>query len=349
MARRQASYGMRASICHGWNRWLACLLLVLTVRVWGDEAEGPHPRVVYAETVRAELAAGSYAALEQEADRLRTAKARFPEGTWQLAAFYRGLDPSLHAYTEEDWKAWFDRLDEWNRAYPQSITQPVACAQAWNKYGWSARGEGSASTVKDRGWELFHERLAKARAALDAADKLPVKCLQWYAVMLAVARGQEWERDRYDALFNLAVLVEPSYYDFYYEKAAYLLPRWDGKTTGEWIAFADEAARTDDPGERATLYARIVWSEVGTWQEKYDPRQIDWAKVKQGFADIEKQFARSDWNLNNFCFYACLAGDRETARELFGRIELAHITPNAWGGRKEFDRWQQWAGSANTP
>ena len=60
--------------------------------------------------------------------------------------------------------------------------------------------------------------------------------------MHTVALGQGWRRNEYDALYKKAVEGEATYYEFYFRKAYYLLPRWYGKP-GEWERFAEEAAK----------------------------------------------------------------------------------------------------------
>ena len=103
------------------------------------------------------------------------------------------------------------------------------------------------------------------------------------------------------------------------------------------------AARKYDPKEGLSIYARIYWSHAGSvGGGGFQNPKLDWKKVRQGFRDIETQYPDSNWNLNNFCRFACLAGDHETARELFGRVGDAVSLPT-WGSRTAFEGWRKWS------
>lgn len=256
--------------------------------------------------------------LDATAADFRKAKARFKSGVWKLERFYAGLSLSSDA-SQSEWAEHFKGLDEWKSQSPVSVTCRVALAAAWAGYAWKARGVGWADSVTDEGWKLFAERLAKAKAVLDESKTLAEKCPQWFCVMQTVALGQGWNRSTYDLLFNDAVAFEPSYYDFYFHKAYYLLPKWYG-SAGDWERFAEEASKTAKVGGGMSLYARIAWARSGEYANLFKESAIDWLKMKQGFLDIEKQFPDSTWNLVNFCCFAADAGDRETVVALLKRI-----------------------------
>ncbi len=327
-----------------------CLLLVIAwsaSSVSGAELDGPAAREVLAHTARAAFDAGDYAQLEKTADDLRKTKARFPEGVWKLPSFYDGITPKPLGARPPDWKGWFDKLDAWKAAFPDSPTQPVARAEALINYAWDARGGGYANTVTSEGWKLLAERLAQARGVLEEAAKLPVRDPHWYCAMQSVALGESWDHDRYEALFDQAVAAEPTYYHYYFSRTSAELPRWGGGPDS-WIDFAEEAARKYDPKEGLSIYTRVFWSHQGSVGGGFKNPRIDWKKVRQGFRDIEKQYPDSNWNLNNFCHFACLAGDRETARELFARLGDAVSLPT-WGSRPAFEGWRSWAQPGHDP
>jgi hypothetical protein len=277
-----------------------------------------------------------FAALERMADELRASKARFPEGLWKLSIFYLGLKAGRYAKSDADWQRWFARLDAWEKAFPNSITLPPTRAHALVSYAWRARGSGFADTVTEEGGKLFGERLAQARAVLEKAATLPSLCPEWYDVMLTVALGQGWERTEYEDLFAAAVAAEPEYYDFYFGKAYYLLPRWYGEP-GDWERFAEDAARSYAAKGGMEIYARIAWAKSGYYENLFRETRIEWPKMKQGFLDMEKRWPGSEWNLNNFCKFAAEAGDRETVAELLQRIGDKPMM-NAWGTVGRFEK-----------
>ena len=322
------------------------LLIAALVIAFGNlsraEEDGPAAREKVSGESRGKFIAGDWDGLESKAAEYRRTKARLPEGVWKLPVFYRGIDPANFARNEKEWAESFRKLDEWKKAHPKSITQRVAHALALTSYAWAARGGGWSSEVNEAGWKTFNERLAQARVVLDEAAKLPDKCPEWFRVMQIVALGQGWKRPEYDRLCKQATASEPTYYEYYFQRALHLQPKWHGKP-GEWLNDAERAAREDDPMEGMTVYARTVWAQTASASNPFDDAQVSWDKMKRGFRDIERAYPNSGWNLNNFCSFAVLAGDRETARELMARIG---DTPNlaAWENtRGKFEAAKKWA------
>ena len=71
--------------------------------------------------------------------------------------------------------------------------------------------------------------------------------------MLGVAKGEGWDVERYDALFEEAVTKEPDFLGHYFDKANYMLPRWTGDPKA-LARFVDQSvARTKDPTEREAI------------------------------------------------------------------------------------------------
>ncbi|MFA4987246.1 MAG: hypothetical protein WC712_11725, partial [Candidatus Brocadiia bacterium] len=155
--------------------------------------------------------------------------------------------------------------------------------------------------------------------------------------------GQSWSDADYDRLYNEAVSKEPTYYDYYFMKANRLLPRWHGNP-GDWQRFALEAASKSSKEEGMTLYARIAWGMGGMdyTDNLFTQGGIQWPLMKQGFEDIERNYPNSIWNLNAFCYYACMAKDWDTARKLFGRIGDG-FHPWIWKSKVQFDHSKAWA------
>src|SRR5437667_383472 len=169
----------------------------------------------------------------------RMNKTRLPGGTWKLVVIYMALEsPQGHA-TEEDWAGHLADLDGWMAAKPDSITARIALANSYVSYAWDARGDGSSETVTGSGWNLFEERLRKAKNLLDTANALPEKCPEWYLVMQNIGQGQSWDLKKQAALLQEAIAFEPEYYSYYRVQAILLLPKWYARK-GDTSAFATE-------------------------------------------------------------------------------------------------------------
>jgi hypothetical protein len=310
-----------------------------------QEIDGPIYRREISITAQYMLYQERFSELEKEAQEFRKNKTRLPDGTWMLQFFYEGL--SVKDKTPEGWKHYFNIINKWLNQAPDSITARIAAAGAWIDYGATVRGKGYAESVSEEGWQILAESNEKALKLLETKPSDGMDdCPQRYSYLLNIARVQGWSRPQFEALFHEAVTFEPTYYSFYIRKAKYLLPRWYGEE-GEWQQFAKDAIALTPASEGKSVYMRIVASLLMApdISSLSDPR-ISWSLLKQGYMDVEKNFPGSRWNLNTFCKYACKAGDRETARELFNRIgEKPYL--EAWGDKAEFEKWRKWSENGN--
>ncbi|MGH7768597.1 MAG: hypothetical protein ACREQP_14185, partial [Candidatus Binatia bacterium] len=320
--------------------------LLLCISVWPALAEtidGPIARNHLRRTVKKMLYQEKFAELEKLAREFRKTKATFPDGHRKLTNLYAGL-----AFPNEKsaagWETHLAKIDKWLQASPGDITAKVAAGYAWFYFGYDARGEGPASSVTEDGWRLLEHRGRKALSFLEKKPSRPEDdCPGRYGALLAIALSGVWEEEKFSALFDEAVAFQRDYYPYYLLKATYLLPKWHGKE-GDWQKFANDAIATLPRKEGKSIYARIVQA---LWETKdfrsFDGTGISWPLTKQAFVELERIYPNSTWNLNTFCKFACIAGDKETARELFRRIgERPYI--EAWGGFGEFIKWREWAG-----
>lgn len=316
---------------------------VMTKQVSAQIIDGSIAREQLKRSVRKMLYQEKFDDLEKMAQDLRNSKAKFPEGVWKLIYFYEGIEEPLEK-TPDNWERFIAKFDKWLQKNPNSVTARVAAGQAWVNYGADARGAGYASSVSEEGWRLFKERLGKAYALLAKKPARPEEdCPGRYHMLLVIANAQGWSRPQYEALFHEAIKFEPAYHPYYLNKADYLRSQWHGEE-GEWQRFAQEAVTLTPKNEGKSFYMRILWSFhwYGIFKS-FDEPGISWPMMKQSFIDTEKIFPNSPWNLNHFCKFACIAGDKETAKELFERIgERPYI--EAWGGKDDYNKWREWAG-----
>ncbi|MGF1679476.1 MAG: hypothetical protein ACFCUX_09830, partial [Candidatus Methylacidiphilales bacterium] len=110
---------------------------------------------------------------------------------------------------------------------------------------------------------------------------------------------------------------------------------------GECHKFALEASKKHG----ADIYTRIFWHLSGyTDQEHFfKATGADWPMMKAGFERLLERWPDSTWNKTNYCLFACLAKDRETARRLFDELGNDYI-PNAWNNDEAtYRRYRKWA------
>jgi hypothetical protein len=282
--------------------------------------------------------------LEKMANEFRIARAQVIDGGWKLARFYNSFDLSETNKNDVQCEENINKLEKWMSKYPHSMTAKIATSNAWLTYAWKARGGGYANTVTEQGWNLMRERVRKAYQLLrDKPIKPSRDCPGRYYILIKIARAQGWSKEKYDALFHEAVSFDPGFHAYYMEKAFYITPRWGGYD-GEWQQFAEEAVKLTPKSEGMGIYTRILRSMwvMKEFKDFNDP-SVSWSKMKQGFLDMEKANPNSLYNLNSFCLFACIAGDKETAKALFKKIGKIPYT-EAWGGRSNFNKWRRWAG-----
>jgi hypothetical protein len=191
----------------------------------------------------------SWAELDSLASRLRNQRLRFQGGGWQLHVLYNILS-TARSEGESDmaWERQIAALQDWVRSAPSSPTPRIALADGWENFAWKARGSGFADTVAPEAWNLFEERIEKARQVLEESEEIGRGDPEWYNAMLSVATDQGWNREQVDKLANEALSREPGYFYVARTMANYLLPKWNGAPgdTEEFVArTADRIGGTD--------------------------------------------------------------------------------------------------------
>jgi len=281
----------------------------------------------------------NFAKLEQLGDELRSSKAKFPSGEWKILHFYTSLDCRDE---EEDgmWQLHEQIYKDWESKFPKSITARVSHARFMADYAWQARGSDYAGQVTEEGWRLFGERLATAHSILDQSKSL-APCPLWWHTRLKVALGQSEKPADFEALFQEATKSEPQFFYFDQSRAYYLLPRWHGKV-GDWEAVA-ESAIAREGGLGLETYARVVNEQSGFYDDVFKESKASWRKTKKGFDEMLMRYPESREILNVYCRLACLADDRERAKELFQKIGPVPEA-SCWHKKgNQFERAKAWA------
>lgn len=261
----------------------------------------------------------------QEIDRLaaeaRATKARFPGGYWKVHTIYLALaEPTAKTKAgEAEWTQHFARLEKWKQQFPNSITARIALAEAYDSYGWKARGGSYADQVTDEGWRLLAERAHKGQVILEQAEALPEKCPEWFAAMIGIARSQGWDSDQLNALFQKAVAFEPDYYYYYRMLADSRLPKWGGEE-GDAANFA--AATADGIGGKKgdLIYFEIATTLVCSCDNVHGLNGLSWPRIKAGYSALKESYGTSISNTNSAALMAFRAGDFDYATALFSEI-----------------------------
>jgi len=285
-----------------------------------------------------------FAELDCLADHSRSDKERLPGGIWKIQLLYGGLRQPVpypvHA-TQEDWAHLLQRLQNWAKARPESITARIALALAYLDYAQDARGDGYANTVSDSGWKLYEERTAEAKRILEEASALPAKCPEWYVAMQMVSINQSWSVADARALFEQAYKFEPEYYIYARDLASYLLPKWSGEP-GDTEKFVQEIADRIGGDKGDILYFQVASANYVICG-CHDNPDLSWDRIKRGFEASEKRYGVSMLNLNRIAYLASYFGEHDP---LYADKILARIgdqwDETTWGSKKDFERVKQW-------
>lgn len=305
----------------------AALVLCLLTGNAAAQSINPRPMQRATDDHLALLMSRAYDKLDQAADEARTRQVALSDGQPLLTAIYAGVIGCGCAdqLNEELWQVRKQRIDEWAKRKPGSVTARVAVAGFPIGYAWMARGGGYASTVSPEGWKLFAERTEQGRRALEALDAKTKQDPGWYELMLNVAVSQGWPRDRFDALFSEAVGKHPYHSTFYFKRMSYYSPRWYGSPEDE-KRVVEEAVERTRPRWGETMYARLNWRDIDA--SMFEPGRTDWPRMKAGFQQMTKEYGDA-WNINSFAKFACVAKDYETFSGLAAKIGDSPI-PEAW-------------------
>ncbi len=297
----------------------------------------PAPTVPPRDAVFAMLDAGDFAKLEAIATALRGTRLGFYNGWPLLRVFYGNLEFA----TPDDavWAKYIRMFSAWQAAYPESPTPRVALATLYKDYAWQARGAGWADSVAPDAWRLFEERLTRADAVLAGARPLRAQDAEASLCQMIVAKGLGQPRATMEEAFARGIAIDPDYTPLYTAKAEYLLPRWHG-APGDWESYAKEAADMRGGGDGDILYMFIVRSVAYTeGADLFKDRLLSYPRMRLGFIASRARYPSNAWELNSYCYFASIAGDRQTAAELFRQIGDRY-EPEVWGTAKEFDSWR---------
>lgn len=283
--------------------------------------------------------AGRFEELEEIAAGARKNKEVFDNGSWKIVQFYSALEGNDDDQAQV-WEARERRHRKWIEARPDSVTAHVAYAGFFKGYAWFARGNGWASTVTDDGWKRFSERLDSAAEELKIARSLAEKDPYWWRVAMAVALGQGWDKERFDALLNEGWAFAPAFWGYDVARAHSLLPRWLGEP-GDWEKFAEVAAARPG-GLGAEIYARIVIAQSSYFKNIFRESQASWPSTRKGFDALRKKYPRALAIVAKSARIARLAEDRAYAREAFDELDGRYVR-GVWPSEQAFISERDWA------
>lgn len=295
--------------------------------------EGPVARNQLGYMVHAALANGEIDEVQAFIDSIMHSRKRLTDGMPVSSRLFAGYEGSVRA--AGDWDLQGKQLGQWRAQRPKSEAAALLEASYWMTYAWLARGGSFAANVPPQAFKTANERMKKARQVLEEAKAYSAQDPEWYERMLGVAQFEGWPSARRLALFDEAVRADPLYDPTYIAMAAGLIPRWGGSIDA-YHRFVRAAVEKTKATEGNVLYARLYWVlAAGEWnQEPFTALKIPWPKMNSGFEDLMSRYPNSQWNLQNYAYFACRAGDGKTFNRLLPKLvaNMPPETPSPWQG-----------------
>ena len=239
---------------------------------------------------------GKWKELEDWAAELRNTEARMEEGQLQVYFVYRGIaNLSLPKTGQEDevWMKWYERLDEWEKAVPESIMLPVVRIMFWSEFGWKARGRWTADTVTPKGWKLFKERNEKAYEIYESIEhdvETPYSCPYFYTVMAKLSMGMQWpDQQRYKEVFLPLVQNYHLHISFYSTFGFSQKARWSGIDGGDYHFYNRLPVLTTPEENGLEALGLFMLSSQLNVIYNYRMDIADWDLIKKSFLTVARK------------------------------------------------------------
>lgn len=287
---------------------------------------------------------GQFAALDKDERRYRESGARTSSGLWKLTLFYGGLAgiPNSEVTDEAYWTDLERKALKWISSNPDSPAGHLVYADFLMSHGWMYRGNGWSNQVRKEDWKPFHEYISKAGKYLMEHKAVASRDPHWYELMVKVATAEGWDIKDFNALVDEATARYPYFYQTYFAAITYLTPKWHG-SKAEIENFAQKAVKITRKEEGDAMYSRIYWvaSQSNYGDSLFTGSDVIWSKMSKSIDDVLKRYP-DQWNLNNFAYFSCLAGDAEKTSDLMSRITGRPIL-QAWKSMDFYDRCKLWS------
>jgi hypothetical protein len=322
--------------------WWVYLAVAVLLAVAPAKADEQKEREAIIADVRRMMDAQDYPGLEALATQYLRTEERTESGVWKLGQFYAGISEQFASRTRDQntWDTRAARCYLWNQRYPRSSTAQLACAQLVVNFAWSLRGtSGYASEVEQDSWPKFKAQSRFAAQYLLKMDKRARKDPHWYVLALTVARYEGVDVQSFMNLYDEGIRRHPRFYGIHFSAVENFVPKWGGSADAI-DALVKRAQKRLPRKERDALYARMYWLAAQSQfrDSLFAWSKADWPTMRSGFQDILEDYP-SEWNLQSFAYFACEAGDMDTARTLMSKMTQAPDR-EAWLGKDSYARCQ---------
>jgi hypothetical protein len=243
--------------------------------------------------------------------------------------------------SEDDWVLKKTLIQQWQKAYPNSVLATLSESERLIGKAWSIRGHGFARDVNNSAWSGFKDGIEEAYQYLRQNFYLSHTSVHWHSQILDIGIAQSWGDGRMRAAFDKGRKLDKRYLPLYFTYAASIGERWGGnnKLVNFFIREMVELDK-DDPDWGMEIYTRVHWSERSN--EMFQNGNADWRSMDKGFNVLLDKYD-DDWTLQNYAYFACTASDGRPFIKYEQRLRDS-FSPKAWYGSTEyFENCIKWA------
>lgn len=296
---------------------------------------------------------GDFKEIERIATDYITKREKHPSSVWKLRHFSDSITHPKNQENPKDWEDILGKWEAWSRESNSDFSRSML-GKAYLNYARNARGDGFAGEVPRENWPKIGERVTKAAEILLAAKEKSKNDPEIYRNLLHIGILQGWDRAKMDGLIKEAIAIAPDYYDCHYNMCYYLMERWHGEK-GDWQRYVNSLPKLIEGDDAYIVYARVCvdlfqWYQQDFFGKDDQEDKISWKTMKRGFEATMKKYPDSAINLNRFAYFACMAGDKETARTQLRAVgEKGLLFDLTWGrepreAETRFSEAYKWAG-----
>jgi hypothetical protein len=291
--------------------------------------DGPFLRAALGCSAQRLFLSGDYQTLNSRIQEYSHSMKDLPDGTARLAGMTDGLG-DLFEFGGLSVTDALNRVSDWRRSDRTSPYPDLIETMVFHTWAYGARGHAFANAVSPIAMELFEYRLNMAADSLDDSPAASRATPLFYELAVSLARDRELGLGKVRAAFDQGIARFPADWSLYSKMLAALMPRWGGSfgmVDGFIVQHATGKAGPDD-----AMYARlysIYGSLEGDQTNIFSDANASWPRMKHGFEVLRTRYATSDYLLNRFARFACVAGDRFAYRTLRPQT-VNRISASAW-------------------
>ena len=287
---------------------------------------------------------GAVDALDGLSLEFRDGQTRTRSGAWKLTLFYNAIeDTAFRASADPDLgRTLLATIAAWRKAYPGHTAPLLAEAITVMRLTLAREQSPAVQNVSLVNEDSGHAVLRGLLLGLKVHRTELAIDPHAYVVMANLALGTGAAPGAVADIINEGIARHPGYYALYFTAFDQLL-KYEVPGPGKIEAIAVHAAEATQADEGFSLYARLMWHATN---QTFGPRMIasrnvDWQRMRLGIEDVLARYP-DPWNINNFAYLACLAGDRETAGELLANVGGEPIS-EAWKSLAIYQTCVDWA------